>query len=174
MVSIFYNMVSRDPPNQSSRNSGNKWQCQLARPLLVPNFVVLWQEESMRDVRCGKFVLPEKWTKVQQNPLKSVTHQCLYLCQISSRSAKRCMRKALQFFYTFGAPGGPGSKFTDLGTGVQQGCLKFRPFVAAYPRDLLPNFVDFIESLTDRYYYYKLTVTTTTPCLKKRPTFGLL
>jgi len=50
--------------DQSSRNSGNK--CQLARPLMLPNFVTFWQE--VREVSAVENLYSrQKWTKVKQN-----------------------------------------------------------------------------------------------------------
>ena len=54
-----------------------------------------------QDTRRRKFMLPPKMGKVHQKPLRSATHHCPSLCKISSRSAKRCMRKALQFLHLY-------------------------------------------------------------------------
>jgi len=50
---------------------------------------------SVWDIRCQKFLLPEKWTKICQNLLRPATRQCPSLCQISSLLAKQCIRKIL-------------------------------------------------------------------------------
>jgi len=63
---------------------------------------------------------------------------------ISSRSAKRCTRRVLQFFYllvNFGTPRGLlGPQFTNPGAEVQQGlvyqCAKFCPILSTYIRDI--------------------------------------
>ena len=68
------------PPHQSSRNLGN--ECQLTRPLnalIMPIFVS--SDKSVRDMRCRKFVLPEKWTKFHQNHLRHATPQYPQRCQ---------------------------------------------------------------------------------------------
>jgi len=145
-------------------SNGAKFRCAMPR------------REYMRDIRCGKFVLPEKWTTVQQNPSRPATHQYPSSCQISSRSAKRCTRKALTILLHLWRPRRThGSKFTDLGTDVQQGSLKFRPFVAAYTRDTCIYCRTLLISLkawpTDTIllccnHYYTVS--------QKRPTFGLL
>jgi len=87
-----------EPLEPSSPNLGNKWS--LARPLTQPNFVALRQEVTcVRNIRCRKFVLPEKWTKVHQNRRWPATHKWPSSCQISSRSAKRCTRKLQDFLH---------------------------------------------------------------------------
>jgi len=55
------------PMDQSSPNLGNK--CQLARSLMLPNFIALQQKIHVRDIRCRKSVLPEK---VAQSSPKSL------------------------------------------------------------------------------------------------------
>jgi len=66
-------------------------------------------------------------------------------------------RKTLQSFTPFGilAPQGTlGTKFTDLGIDVQQGQTtsvpNFAPSYKLSARCLLQNFVDLVESVTDR------------------------
>jgi len=118
------------PPDQSSRNSGNK--CPLARRVTVPNFVTLCQEQFY--ISAVENLCCRKWTKVHQNHLRPATHQCPSSCQISSRSAKWCARKTLQILHPslFWRPRGiPWAKFTNLGDDVQQCPLylsaKFHP-----------------------------------------------
>ena len=60
----------------------------------------------------------------------------------------------------FGVPGeSHGLKFTNLGTDIQQGplyqCAKFRPGDNLSMRYLLPTFVDFVDSVTDKQTYKK-------------------
>jgi len=166
MVSIFYNMVSRDPRTKvheireisDSVSWPDLYWCQIS---------LCHDKKKMWRYPLSKICAPGKVDQSSAKSLKICYAPMPPLWQISSRSAKRSTRKALTILLHIWRPrGAPGSKFTDLGTDVQQGSLKFRPFVTAYRRDyLLPNFVDFIESVTDRYYYY--TVTTTTACLKQ-------
>ena len=86
------------PLEPSSPNLGNKWS--LARPLTQPNFVALRQEVTrVRNIRCRKFVLPEKWTKVHQNRRWPAMHKWPSSCQISSRSVKRRTRKRHDFLH---------------------------------------------------------------------------
>jgi len=70
------------------------------------------------------------------------------------------MRKVLQCFLPiceFRRHRGPlGPRFINLGTDIQQGPIyqsaKFRPVVTTYvvcTRYLLPDFVDFVDSVTD-------------------------
>jgi len=90
-------MVSRDPEpkftkfgKQVSIGQRPQW-CQISHPPTA----------SVRDIRCQKFVLPPKWIKVHQTCYVTMPVIVPYypsLCQISSRLAKRCTRKALQFF----------------------------------------------------------------------------
>jgi len=115
---------------QSSLNSGNK--CPFARHVTMPFFCATTR--CVRNIRCRKFMLPKKWTKVHQNSLRSAMHQCPWLRQISSRSAKRCTRKALQFFHIlqyFGAPTG------SLGQSSLISALMY----SKAPSINLPNFV---------------------------------
>ena len=89
----------RGTPRRNSRNSGNK--CQLARPLMLPNFVTIPKEvceisavENVCSRKSGLF------TKIYQDLLRNNVPHC----------AKFHPEKALQFFYTlqyFGVPGGP-------------------------------------------------------------------
>jgi len=100
------------------------------------------------------YMLPEKWTKIHRNPLRSATHPSL--CQISWRSAKRCTRKALQNMLiscSILAPqGSPRPKLTNLGTDVRiQMCqILFPTDNLSTSRHLLANVVDFVESTNDK------------------------
>jgi len=112
-----------EPLEPSSPNLGNKWS--LARPVTQPNFVALQQEVTrVWNIRCRKFVLPEKWTKVHQNRRWPATHRWPSSCQISSRSVKRCTRKRHDFFYTLQyfvtRPGHPLVKVHQYGPDEQQ------------------------------------------------------
>jgi len=82
------------PPAQSSRNSGSK----CLSIYQTPNHAKFRHPltRSVRDIRCRKFLIPKKWTKVHQNRRWPATHKCPSLCQISSRSGKPCTIKALQ------------------------------------------------------------------------------
>jgi len=103
------------------------------------------------------FLLPKKWTKVHQNPLRFATHQWPLLCQISSRSAKRCTTKSVtKSFKTLGYFGAQGDL---LGQSSPISVLMYSTnnlpnFVSFYDnlsrRYLQRNFVDFVESVTDR------------------------
>ena len=93
-LTIMCKISKNMPP--SSPNSGNT--CPLARPLTMPNFVTLRQKVSDTDICCRKFVLPKKWTKGHQNPLRPATHQCPSSYQISLLMAKPCTRKSLLIF----------------------------------------------------------------------------
>jgi len=118
-------------------------RCRLAR---APNAAKFRRASTsnVRDFRCRKFVLQEKWTKVHRNPIRFATHQCPLSCQILLRSVKPCTRKVLQFFYTlqyFGAPGGlPEPKFTSRGLDEKQGpvyrSVKFPPVLTTRLRDI--------------------------------------
>jgi len=82
---------------------------------------------SVRDIRCRKFLLLEKWTvtKVHQNPLRPAMHQCHHCAKFHRAWPNYVREKRYQKCYTlqyFGSSGGPaGPKFTNLGTDVQQG-----------------------------------------------------
>jgi len=82
------------PSNQSSQNSRSK--CRLAGPVTPPNFIALRQE-----VCAVEIFFSHKVDQVYQNRLRPAAHRCPSLCQISSRSAKRCTRKVLQIFILF-------------------------------------------------------------------------
>ena len=43
-----------------------------------------------RDIWFRKFMLPEKWTKVHQNPLRYAMHQCPSLFQLLEAAKKNC------------------------------------------------------------------------------------
>ena len=58
------------------------------------------RQKNGRHLCCRKLVLPEKWTKVQQNNLRAATHQYPYRCEISSSSAERCTIKTLRNSFT--------------------------------------------------------------------------
>jgi len=90
-VKIF---CSRKTRPHISPNLGSK--CLLARPLTMPNFVTIPQKVSEISAGCRQFVILIKWTKVHRNKRWPATHKCPLLCNISSCSVKRCVRKALQ------------------------------------------------------------------------------
>ena len=104
------------PPDQSSRNSGNK--CQLARPQTLPIFVVLWEkvcEISAVENLCSP--------KVDQSLPKSLKTCYAPMPVITSNFIATVYEKSVtNLFYTlyyFCAAGGPpGPKFTSLGGDV--------------------------------------------------------
>jgi len=87
------------PPNQSSRNSGNKFR--FARPLNAVEFRRA-PTKTVPDMRFRNFLLPVgrvKLDQVQPNRLRPATHQCPLSSQILSSSAKPYTRKTLQFLH---------------------------------------------------------------------------
>ena len=103
-------------------------------------------------------MLPEKWTEVHQNPLRSATLQCPSVCQISSRSAKRYTRKALHFLHpsvfwrprgTLWATGHQSRYWCRARPGLPM-CQISSPYDNLSPRYLLPKFIDFVESVAAR------------------------
>ena len=84
------------PPDQSSPNSGNK--CRLARP---PNAAKFRHPptRNVRDIRCRKFVLPEKWTKVHQNSRRPATHRRPYHAKFHRVRPKDVREKLYNFLH---------------------------------------------------------------------------
>jgi len=74
-------------------------QIRLTSPLTLHNFIALRQEVSEISA-VENLCSSKKWTKIHLNSLRSATYQYLWLCQISSCSAKRWTRKAQQKFFT--------------------------------------------------------------------------
>ena len=145
------------PPEQSSLISGNKFRS--ARPERCQ----ILSHSDKKWARCGYrygFVCSQKkWTKFRQNPLRSAIrmHQWPPLCQLNFIALDQMMyEKSIAIFYTFSilAPQGtPSAKVRsfDVQQGTRSAMPNFVPFwQPAYLRDnLLPNFVDFVESVTD-------------------------
>jgi len=144
-----------DPRDESLRNSGNK--CRLARPLTMPNFVILLQKmseipaiENLCSWKSGP-----KFTKIWDDLLRT---NAPYF----ARSVKRCTRKALQFFYIL-------KYFGALGDSLGQSSLiwvvlyskapsiklpNFIPFwKPSYEIYMLPKFVDFVDGVTGTQTY---------------------
>jgi len=81
--------VSRDPRPKFTSFGNN---CRLATPLTC-------RISPLSHVKCARYLLPRKWNKAHKNPLRPIRHQCPSLCKISSRSAKRCTRNAVQLLH---------------------------------------------------------------------------
>ena len=109
------------------------------RGTTLPNFGS--PTRSVRDIRCRKFLLPEKQAKVHQNPLRPATHHCPSLCQISSRSAKRCRayEKSITIFFT------PFTILAPQGDimGQSSPISKFRPMYSKARTTNVSNFASF-------------------------------
>jgi len=73
-------MVSWDPPDQSSPNSGNK--CPLARPLMLPNFVAMY-EKSVTKIFLQPLVFWRSWAKIHQFQHRCTARPELITCRIS-------------------------------------------------------------------------------------------
>ena len=93
------------------------------------------------------------------SPLRSAMHQCPSSCQISSLSAKRCMRKALQFFLhpslLWCPRGTPWAKVHQSGWWCiarppLSSCQILSPSDHPSTRYLLPKLVDFIDCVSDK------------------------
>jgi len=138
------------------RNSGNKFR--MASPLTLPNFVALRQE-------CARYRPSKIYAtgKVDQSSSKSLnklsaTHQCPSLCEISSRSARNVRGKSYRFLHlsVCWRPRGPLLQSLPISAVMYSNARttnvpKFAQFwQPVYTRYLLPNFVDFVESVIDR------------------------
>ena len=119
--------------DQSSPNSGNK--CRLARPLTPPNFVALRQEvcEIPAD---RKFLLPGNVDQRLEPKSLKTCYAPMPLCQSLTNMLHPSVFWRLR--------GTRRPKFTNLG---RYQCAKPSNLSKWY---LLPNFVDFVENVTDR------------------------
>ena len=146
-------MVSRDPTEQKSRNSGSK--CRLSRFRMVPNFVTLRQEvceiSAVENLCCRK--TGPRFTKIPQDllhaPMPVITRNFIALRQTM-------YEKNVSIFSVFWRPWvNPWAEVHQS----QHRCIA-RPDLPmcqiSFPSSnlstiyLLPNCVDFVESVTDR------------------------
>jgi len=140
-VDSYYTLCNSNPNHDSNTNLSVLWRYALVR------HSELCEISAIENLCCRK--TGPKFTKLPWD-----LHQCPSLWQISSRSTKRCARKAFVYIIQyFGAPGVTLGQSSLISTLVQQGSLyhlaKFRPLVTTCTIYLLPNFVDFVESVTD-------------------------
>jgi len=140
-------MVSWDPLDQSSRNSGNK-----TRPLMLPNFVTLWQK-CVRYLPWKIFAPWKSRPKLQNSGNKSELARLLTTTFLSysiivsnfitlgqtmyQESVTNSFLHPSVFWHSEG-PTGP--KFTNLGPDVQQRPLyqsdKFHPILTTCVWDI--------------------------------------
>jgi len=150
-----------EPSDQSSRNLGNK--CRLARSITVPNFVAL-RHKCTRDP-LSKICASGKVDQSSPKSLEIRYAPMPLTVPISSRSTRRCTRKASQIIKTVLHPSvisilslprhslGQSSPISALmySKAWTTNVSNFVPFwQPVYTRYLLLNFVDLVESVTDR------------------------
>jgi len=142
-------------PDQSSPKSENK--CRLARPITLPNFVALRQ-------KCARYPLWEIFSpgKLNQRSPKSlkICYAPMPLSVPNFIALDQTMyeKSATKMFYTlqyFGAPGdslGQSSRVLELiySKAHLSICQISSHSDNLSTRYLLPNFVDFVENVTDK------------------------